>query len=158
MTESNPPGATPLDLPPAALKAPSNAPHPDSEEALQYGRHRVAQELDTIYPEPPPTLRARGTQNSAGRLSRRPSGTSTAADPAEAEGERARSPGAGGGQTKWLYGPVAKFWRTQISVCDSGVQAASYSQDSAAPHLRHCALRHLWMSFVDFVLRHLGSD
>jgi hypothetical protein len=125
MTVSNPPDAPPLTLPPAAtLNAPPNAPHPDSQEALQHGRHRVAQELETIHLDPrrtsedrslrSPTLRAHVAQRSHEGIQRRPSRASTAPDIGEAEDTDTRRP-AVRGQVRWC-GPIAKFWQTQIDI------------------------------------------
>jgi hypothetical protein len=129
MTDSNPFNAPPLSLPAAALNAPSRTAHPDSEEVLQYGRHRVAQELETRHVDNhcdastsslrPPTLRARGTHSLTADLRRRQSGASPATDASEPEGEYARTSIALGNVRRWTkrwYGPTATFWKTQVNV------------------------------------------
>ena len=119
MTDSNPHDAPPLTLPRAALSAHSEPAHPDSEEALQYGRHRVAQELKTIHPDEPcvtsaSSLRSR-TQSPTVGLQQRPSRTSTAGDTPESEGENAASQNARRKTKRW-YEPVANFWKTHVSI------------------------------------------
>lgn len=122
MSESIPPMPPPLDLPPATLNAPSKAVHPDSAEALQYGRHRVAQELDLISPGvlrstgtvSRTSLRTRGPQSSAWGPQRRPSSASTAADTTGTNQSESRSRDKRA-RTPW-YALVTKFWTTEISV------------------------------------------
>ncbi|KAF2682535.1 hypothetical protein K458DRAFT_444171 [Lentithecium fluviatile CBS 122367] len=125
MTDSDPPPATPLALPPATLNAPCRAPHPDSEEAVQSNRHRIAQELDTIHLDgprtagncslPSPTIRARGSRSSGGGLQRHNSRASTATDTVGNGGGDERSLRLSRRAQHW-HDPVVKFWTTQVSI------------------------------------------
>jgi hypothetical protein len=108
MAIPNPPRVTP---PLATLNTLVKALHPDSEEALQYERHRSAQELDTILVDTSPTgdnsFRSRSLQSSSGR-----SRASTAADTHRTHPE----------DETWLRpllrqcNPMVKFWTTHVSI------------------------------------------
>ncbi|KAF2874958.1 hypothetical protein BDV95DRAFT_486737 [Massariosphaeria phaeospora] len=136
--------ASPHALPPAALHFNASPPHPDSEESRQNGRHRTAQELESLHGLQrdlgrSPTIRSRGTSRGSSHrpgVHRSISNISTAQDSQGPDAHNAPRYRLRRQAPHW-YDPMVNFWATQISVAiDDGA------------HRDHLALERTFLGYL----------
>lgn len=151
MTRKSPPQASRLTLPAAVLHSPRFPPHPDSEESVQYERHRVSQELSSIGKSGRCSLNsgqcdsAIQTEDILSRSTTTQTGTShannlseipTASDSQGPNSHNVRSYRLRRQSPRW-YGFVVNFWTTHISIeLDEGV------------HRDHLALERTFLGYL----------